>query len=179
MPLATEVVLHRSSEGGPYQIGVSSGAEHALGWLRPHIRVVRKRPGDWVFVDPETEEEHRDTSILGDKHWQQFLADYPLTLIRNLVPNSVRNGIWGSLVFRLVLRGVREPTTWTLEGDVTGLRLADDSGQTRADIDAEDWWYAREEEWMQALADELVERTGLKPLSGDDLIDHFQEPDEE
>lgn len=173
MPLPAEVVMYRNDPAEPYRIGVSPGSEHALGWLRPDVGVRRRAPGDWVFLDPDTGEELPDTLDLERGHWQQVLADYPLPLIRTLLPNSIRNAIWSQLVFRLVLRGVREPTTWELRADQHGLTLQDADGNLRAELEADDWWWGTSDEWIQAAAEELVNLTGLEPMTTDELMARF------
>lgn len=64
MPVPKEVVLYRASFDGPYRMGILEGARHAIAVLDSRVGMVRKAPGQWVLVYPDSEEEHADTGGL-------------------------------------------------------------------------------------------------------------------
>lgn len=174
MPYPTELVLCRAGAGEPYRIGVRAGAEHALGWLRGNWEVQRNEPGEWVFIDPQRGEEAADTRVLEPRDWIHLIPQYPRQTLELLLPTSVHNGICSSVTFRLVLRGVRNPTAWLLESDTTSVRLRDADGNIRSSIEMHDWWWVSSQKWTRLLARELVDRTNLRELTAAELLESIR-----
>lgn len=177
MTTPTEVVLYRVQDDGPYRIGVEAGAEHAYGRLRSDVSVLRDQPGEWVISIPETGEKARDTGDLESEPWRQFIPDYPLEALAPCLQRSVVNGVQSHLVFRFVLRDVAYDD-WDLEGTDDALRLRDTDGNLLAEVDAPDWWYAREDRWLRHLAVDLVRRSGAEEVPLPELIERHSEGEE-
>lgn len=169
MTFPPEIVLYRTDSDGPYRIGIDSDGEHAFGILRPDVRVRRHAAGEWVFMRPQTEEELPHTGDLTHDHWRELIPDYPLQALAPMQKRSVANGVRSHLAFRLIVRGVSHDD-WKLTADREGLVLHTSDDQLLSRVQVPDWWFAREEEWLCTLAQQVVDATGLKRLGIPQLL---------
>lgn len=170
----TQVILYRHSADDAFAIGAVDGAEHALGFLDPDVEVRKTNEGAWVFVDPE-QGQCGTTTGLPRSRWEQVIPRYPLELAKVLMQNAVRRHVWSALVFRLILCGVRNANAWRLELVDDQLVLRDADGESQAVLRADDWWFAKSEQRAHRLAGEMVDETGLEPLSLEHLLERFGE----
>ncbi len=169
--LPVEVALHRPEEGADYRIGVSPGAaEHALGIVSPELDILDH--GDsWRITDLETGVESEDIggTVRGGRI--RVLRDYPVTALRSLLQDSLRNLVWSALISRLVVSGVRTPTDWRFDADHDELRLHDPEGRLRARVEYSNWWFVASRDRAVRLADLVMEQTDLEVLSVKDLVE--------
>ena len=173
--LPVEVALHREEDEDGYRIGVSPGAaEHALGILGSELDILDH--GDsWRIRDLETGEESQDIDgAVRDGHIR-VLGDYPVTALRSVLQDSLRNLVWSALISRLVVSGVRTPTDWRFDVDHDELRLHDPEGRLRARVEYPNWWFVASRDRALRLADLVMGQTGLEALSVQDLVERRTE----
>lgn len=173
--IPAEVALYRKEEDGPYRIGVSPrAAEHALGIVDRALDVV-PADGGWRFSDAETGAEYRDVSELLREGRVTVLSDYPVTGLRDVLEHTLRHFVWSSLIVKLVVRGIRNPTEWRFDADHSELRLRDPEGRLRARVEHPRWWLVASRSTALELADRLVEETGLEVLGAERLAERRRE----
>lgn len=174
--LPAEVALHRQEEAAPYRIGVSQGAaEHALGILSPGFDIL-DHGDEWRITDLETGEESSDVdAAVGNGHIR-VLHDYPVTALRSVLQDTLRNLVWSALIARLVVSGVRNPTDWRFDADHEEIRLHDPEGRLRAQVRYANWWFVASRDRALRLADLVLAETGLEPLGVEDLLERHTEP---
>lgn len=174
--LPAEVALCRREEGDGYRIGVSPGAaEHALGILKPGFDILDY--GDsWRIQDLGTGEESSDVDrAVRDGHIT-VLHDYPLTALRSVLQDSLRNLVWSALIARLAVSGIRNPTDWRFDADHEELRLHDPEGRLRARVRYPDWWFVASRDRALRLAGLVTEEAGLRALGVEDLVERRSKP---
>lgn len=169
----SEVILYRGPED-VFRIGAVEGSEHALGFLKSPVDVQKTEEGSWVFVD-DNGDVYPTTADLPDSRWEVLIPHYPLPLAKQIMQNAVRRHVGSALIFRLVLRGVRDASSWKLQLMDDGLMLVDGEGEVQASSQAEDWWFVKSQERAQELADALVGATGLRPLNPETLVARISE----
>lgn len=173
--LPVEVALRRPEEDDDYRIGVSPGsAEHALGILSPELDLLDHGDG-WRITDLETGEESEDIGGAVRSGQVRVLRDYPVTALRSVLQDSLRNLVWSALISRLVVRGVRTPTDWRFDAGHDELRLHDPEGRLRARVEYPNWWFVSSRDRALRLADLVMEQTGLEALSVEDLVERRTE----
>lgn len=174
--LPAQVALHRQEEDEPYRIGVSRGAaEHALGILSPGLDIL-DHGGTWRITDLETGEESADLGAAVRGGHIRVLHDYPVTALRSILQDSLRNLVWSALIARLVVSGVRTPTDWRFDADHEELRLQDPEGRLRAQVRYANWWFVASRDRALRLADLIMEETGLEALGVEDLVERRTGP---
>lgn len=174
--LPAEVALYRREEGDAYRIGVSPGAaEHALGILRPEFDILDHGDG-WRITDLETGEESPDVGAAARDGRIRVLPDYPVTALRSVLQDSLRNLVWSALIARLVVSGIRNPTDWRFDADHHELRLHDPEGRLRARVQYADWWFVASRDRALRLADLVMAKTGLEALGVEELVQRREGP---
>ena len=173
--LPVEVALHRPKEDDDYRIGVSPGsAEHALGILSSDLDILDH--GDsWRITDLESGEKSEDIGGAVRSGHIRVLRDYPVTALRSVLQDSLRNLVWSALISRLVMSGVRTPTDWRFDADHDELRLHDPEGRLRARVEYPNWWFVSSRDRALRLAGLVMEQTGLEALSVEDLVERRTE----
>lgn len=168
--LPAQVALHRREEGGDYRIGVTPGAvEHALGILSPELDILDH--GDsWRITDVKSGEEAEDIARAVRTGRIRVLHDYPVTALRSVLQDALRNLVWSALIARLVVSGVRTPTDWRFDADHDELRLHDPEGRLRARVEYPDWWFVASRDRALRLADLVMDQTGLEALGVEELV---------
>lgn len=174
--LPAEVALHRQTEGDEYRIGVSPGAvEHALGILSPELDILDH--GDaWRITDLETGADTEDLEAEIREGRITVLHDYPVTALRSILQDALRNLVWSALIARLVVSGVRNPTDWRFDADHDELRLHDPEGRLRARVEYGDWWFVASRDRALRLAELVMDETGLEALGVEDLVERRTGP---
>lgn len=174
--LPAEVALYRQEEEDGYRIGVSQRAvEHALGILRPGYDV-RDHDGEWRIHDLETGAASEDIDGAVRAGQLTVLRDYPVTSLRSLLQDSLRNLVWSALIARLAVSGVRNPTDWRFAADHDELRLHDLEGRLRARIRYPNWWHVASLDRAVRLAGLVIGDTDLEALGVDELVARRREP---
>lgn len=174
--LPAEVALYRQEEADPYRIGVSPGAaEHALGILSPGLDILDHGDG-WRITDLETGEESSDVDAAARAGRITVLSDYPVTALRSVLQDSLRNLVWSALIARLAVSGIRNPTDWRFDADHVELRLHDPEGRLRARVEYPNWWFVASRDRALRLADLVMEQTGLEALGVEELVERREGP---
>lgn len=174
--LPAEVALYRQDDGDGYRIGVSQrAAEHALGILGPGFDILDHDAG-WRIHDLETGRESGDVDrAVRDGHFT-VLHDYPVTALRSVLQDSLRNLIWSALIARLAVSGIRNPADWRFDADHEELRLHDPEGRLRARVRYPNWWHVASLDRALRLAGLVIEDTDLEALDVEDLVERRREP---
>lgn len=169
--LPAEVALHREGEDDGYRIGVSRRArEHALGILSPGLDI-RDHGDGWRITDLESGAEFSDIREIVEDDRMTVLRDYPVTALRSVLQDALRNLVWSALIARLVVSGVRDPTDWRFAADHEELRLHDPEGRLRSQVRYPDWWFVASRDRALRLADRVMRETGLEALGVEALVE--------